>query len=110
MIDLVEGEQLRLFQRTEILQRLVHGLHLVAPVVAGRIEDVQQEVGFLHLFEGGLEGRHQVGRKLLDEADGIGEQHLAAIGQPNESRGRIERDKQRVLHLDLRFGQRVQQR
>ena len=109
MIDLIKGQQLRFFQRAQVLQRLVHGLHLIAAVVSRGVEHVQQEVGFLHFFEGRPESRHQVGGELLDETDGVGEEHLTPVGQPDQASGGIEGDEQGVLDLDLRLGQGVQQ-
>ncbi len=91
------------------MQRLVHRLHLVPPVVTRGIEHVQQEVGLLHLFERRLERGHQVGGQFLNETNGVGEEHLAPVGQPHQAGRRIEGDEQRVLDLHLRVGQGMEQ-
>jgi hypothetical protein len=39
---------------------------------------VEKNFGSLDLFEGGAEARNECGGKVADEADGIGEQDLAA--------------------------------
>ena len=87
----------------------MHRFHLVAAVVARGVEHVQQKVGLLHLFQGGAKSGDQVGRQFLDETDGVGKENLAAVGQADQARGRIECDEQRVLHLHLRVRQRMEQ-
>ena len=70
---------------------------------------MQEQVGLLNLFERGLEGGHQVSGQLLDEPDGVGEEHLPAVGQVDQARRWIERHEQGIFYLHLGAGQRVQQ-
>ena len=68
------------------------------------------EIGVGGLFERGAERRDQRVRQPVDESDGVGDQQLAAVGQPHLADQRIERDEQRVRRLGVRTRQHVEQR
>ena len=61
------------------------------------VDDVQQQVGLAHLVERGLERLDEPVRQLVDEADGVGERDLAALGQLEAARRRVERGEQLVV-------------
>ena len=71
---------------------------------------MQDDVGLDHLFERGAEGRHQHGRQIGDEADGIGEDDAVAVRQCDRPQRRVERGKQHVGRDNARRGHAVEQR
>jgi hypothetical protein len=54
-------------------------------------------------------GPHQLGGQLLDEAHGVGEERLFAVGQVDPPGGGVQRGKQLVLRQHVRATQPVQQ-
>ena len=70
---------------------------------------MEDQVGEHGLLEGRLEGLDQLVGQLLDEADGVGQQVVAA-GELEAAGGRVEGVEEPVPHPDLGAGQRVQQR
>ena len=79
-----------------------HGGHAALAIGRGRIDDVQDEIGLGDLFERRAKRRDQRVRQPIDEADRVGHQQLAAVGQPHLPHERIERDEQRVRRLGVR--------
>ena len=75
----------------------------------GGVDDVQDQVGEHGLLERRLERLDQLVGQLLDEADRVGEQVVAA-GELEAAGGRVERVEEPVPHPDLGPGQRVEQR
>jgi len=71
---------------------------------------VQQQVGLAGLLERGLEGGDQGVRQVADEADGVGEQGLAAPAEPPAAGPGVEGGEELVLDQDAGLGQRVHQR
>jgi hypothetical protein len=62
---------------------------------------VQEEVGLAHFLERGPEARHQVVRKLADEADGVGEHDAMPLPEVYLAREGIERREEAVLDEDI---------
>ena len=56
------------------------------------------------------EGGDQRGRQVGDEADGVGEDRYASLGQAQAAKRRVEGGEQAVVGKDLRAGQGVEQR
>ena len=71
---------------------------------------MQQHVGVLQLLQRGLEGLHQVGRQLADEADGVGDERLLSLVQLQAPRRGVQGVEEPVVGRDLRAGQGVQKR
>jgi hypothetical protein len=71
---------------------------------------VDDEVGLGHLLERGPECRHQVGRKFLDEPDGVGEEQLTTGRKLQLARGRVEGRKELLLGAHAGVRERVEQR
>ena len=69
---------------------------------------MQDQVGEHGLLEGRLERLDQLVGQLLDEADGVGQQVVAA-GELEAAGGRVEGVEEPVPDPDLGPGQRVQQ-
>ena len=79
----------------------MHGRHAAVAVGRRRIDDVQHQIGLGDLFERRAERRDQRVRQAVDEADGVGDEQLAAVGQPHLADQRIERHEQRVRRLGV---------
>ena len=95
----------------DLLQHLVDGLHVDQPPLLRRrrVDHVQDQVGQHGLLERRLEGLDQLVGQLLDEADRVGQQVVAA-GELEAARGRVEGVEEPVPDADLGAGERVEQR
>ena len=51
---------------------------VVCCVRVGDVHHVQYQLRFLNFFERGAKSRHDGGRKLLDEPDGVSEQDFSS--------------------------------
>ena len=109
-VGLVEDEQARLLAGADLLQHLVDRLHVGQPPLLrrGGVDDVQDQVGEHGLLQRRLERLDQLVGQLLDEADGVGEQVVAA-GELEAAGGRVEGVEEPVPDPDLGPGQRVEQ-
>ena len=76
-VDLVEHRDLRQRLHADRLENLVHLLDALGALRIGRVDDVQQQVGLASLLQRRAERGHQLVRQVADEADGVGEGHLA---------------------------------
>ena len=76
----------------DLLEHLVDGPHVDDLSLLRRrgVDDVQDQVGEHGLLERRLEGLDQLVRELLDEADRVGQQVVAA-GELEAAGGRVER-------------------
>ena len=84
---------------------------MLLEVRIGRVDDLDQDVGPVDLFEGRPEGVDQLVRQLVDEADGVGDDRRLAVAELDLAPGRIERGEQLVLGLGhLGPDERVEQR
>ena len=79
-------------------------------VRVGDVDDVQQQVGACGFFEGGGEGGDEFVRQVADEADGVSHEDGLRSGVVEFAPGRVEGGEELVLRIDIRFGQRVEQR
>src|SRR5439155_14499005 len=75
-----------------------------------KIDNMNEQIGFAHFFERGLERLDQRVRKFSQESDRIGEQDPLFVRQNEATRGRIKRRKKFVFGNDIRAGEQVQQR
>jgi len=78
LVDLVKSDHARLVGRPQLAQLGLHRQCLVEGGGIGDVDDLEHQVGVGDLLQGGPEGDDDVGRQLLDEAHGIGEQNLPA--------------------------------
>ena len=76
----------------------------------GAVDDVQEQVGFLELFEGGAESGDELRGQFLDEPDGVGEENGVILGESPASSGWVERLEETVASADFGVGQAVHQR
>src|SRR5205823_1621693 len=61
-------------------ENALDGLRLLVMAGIAGVDDVEQEVGVLQLFQRGAERRHQILREIADEPDRVGDDHLAVAG------------------------------
>src|SRR5579884_162504 len=108
-IRLVEGHDHRLLPGTQLLEHLPDDGRLSFRRRRGRVHDVQDHVRIADLLQGGPEGGDQVRGQLLDEADGVGGQHLAPAGQAPPARGRVQSGEQAILGANPGTGERIEQ-
>src|SRR5271165_814379 len=90
-------------------QNRVDVMALRIAVTVGYVAHVDNDVRTLHLFERGPEGGNERRRQIRDEADRVGEDRRAAVGQLDEAHGRIEGGKQHVGRHDFGAGQPIEQ-
>ena len=95
-VRLVIDVQHRHIGRANLFQDAPHRRHVAVALGTGGVDDVQRQVRLGHFFEGGAERRDQRMRQPIDEADGIRQEQLAAVGQPDLAQQRIEGDEQRI--------------
>jgi hypothetical protein len=95
-VHLVEDQQPLLLVEPEVLQDRVDRLDLLVEPRVGGVDDVQQEVGVAELLERRAERGDEVLRQVADEADGVGDDHLALGGEPQPPAGGVERREQHV--------------
>ena len=109
-IAFVEHAQAGRLLGAELLHKTVYDFGLLFPFGIGEIDDMQQNVRVAQLFQRRLERFHQMGGKLADKTDGIGEQNLLPRSKRKTPGRRVKRIKQPVIGRDRRRGQGVEQR
>ena len=72
-IDLVEDDHLLDLAGADLVEHPLDLAHLLGQVGAGRIDDVQQQVGIGGFLQGRLERLDQRVRQVADEADRVGQ-------------------------------------
>jgi len=108
-VDLVEDHEDGFLGGADLLEDGVDGADLFLGVGMADIDDVEEEIGFDDLFEGGFERLDQSVRKFADEADGVAEQDVLVGREAEAAGGGIERGEQFVLGEDLGSGDGVEQ-
>ena len=67
----------------------------------GHVADMEKHVGLDHVLQGGAEGRHEHGRQIGDEPDGVRQDGLLPVRKIDGAGGGIEGRKQHVLGQDV---------
>ena len=98
------------FAQPEVGEDALDGADLLIAIRVARIDDVDEEVRVLHLLERRAKRRDQLFGELANEADGVGDDHLALVGKPQATADRIERREQFVSRERVALGHRVEQR
>ena len=73
------------------------------------VDHLDQEVGVVQLLERGAERLDQVGRQIADEADRVGQHHLALAREAEPAADRVEGGEQLVLDQRVPLGEGVEQ-
>ena len=108
-IRLVEDGENGLVVRAQFAQDGLHGGDLLVHARLGGVDDVQKQIGFVHFFQSGFEGFHEVVGELADEAYGIGQQAGLAIGKLQLAGGGIQGGKQLIVGEHAGVRQTVQE-
>ncbi len=76
----------------------------------GRVDDVEQDIGIVELFERRFEGGDEIFGKVADEADGIGEDDFFEFWEAQTAARRVERGKELIFGIDPGICQDVEKR
>ena len=88
----------------------MHAAELLLGMGMAHIEHVQEHVGVHRFFERGAEAGDEVMRQIADEADGVGQEQLAAaVDLPGAGFG-VERGEQLVVGIGAGGGEGVEER
>ena len=93
----------------DLLEHLLDVLALGVAVGMGDVADVDDEVGRDHFLQRRPEGGDELGRKLRDEADRVGQDRLVEAGQRDLAHRRVESREQQVLGHHVGVGEPVEQ-
>lgn len=109
-VDFVEDDEHAFLVGVEFLEDLHGGfVELEDPFLAG-VEDVDEEVGDDGFFERGFEGLDEPVGEIADEADGICQEELLAVGELDLAGGGVERGEELVFGEDLSAGDEIEER
>ena len=109
MVDLVEDADARHLVGADFLQHRVGDLELALETGIAGVDDVQQQAGVQGLVQGRLERGHQPVRQVLDEADGVADQHARHALGVERAHGGVERGEELVGDQHLAAGERAHQ-
>ena len=109
-IDLVEQQARRHGIGADLAQHLAADLELRLIGRIGGVDDEQQQRGLQRFGEGGAERGDQIVRQLLDEADGVGDQHPRLCLRLQRAHRGVQGCEQLVLDQHLAAGERAHQR
>ena len=70
---------------------------------------MNQQIRLLHLLQSCLEGREQIARQISNETDGVIDDDLLFLWQPQPTAGRIERREHPLLGRYLTVRERIEQ-
>jgi len=106
----VEDPDDRFVVDMKLTQNAFHGLNLFFESGVGNVDDVKEDVRFLKLAQGRLEGGQQVLGQVSDEADRVGDDRLGIPRKAQAGTFGIEGGKEKVLRQNAAFRQRIQER
>ncbi len=89
-INLVPDNDLRYSTGSDVFKNGCYRGHLLLPIRAGRVDDMQQQIGLCGFFQSGMKGRDQFMWQVANEADGVGEDYLPGAFDEQPSRCRVE--------------------
>ena len=95
---------------TELGKNLFDIVRLRGGILVRHIAHVQDDVGLDHLLQRGAERRHQHGRQVGDEADGVGQNDAVAVRQRDAPQRRVERREQHIGRQHARRRHAIEQR
>ncbi len=109
-VRLVEGDDARDVRVPEVAEDSLDRFELLRPARVRGVDEVNEKVAVVDLFERGAEGGDEVGRQVAYEADRVVDDHLLLARQTQAARGRVERGEHAPLGQNLGGGERVQER
>src|SRR6266496_89681 len=90
-IDLVVNIDSRLVLDPQFLQDLFHRRHLVPPLGAAEIHNMNQQIGLAYFLESGPKRSHNVMGQFANKSDGVGKNDVELVGQGQAAQKGIER-------------------
>ena len=86
--------------RLQLPDQALYNGGLLLPLGIGHVDDVEQQVCVFQLFQGGLEGLHQLMGQLADKAHGVGDHHVQGIADGQQPGGGVQGVEQAVVGGD----------
>jgi len=108
-IDFIEDEEGAFVSGSELVEDGGGGGVELLSVGGAGVDDVDEEVGEDGFFKGGSEGLDEIVWEIADEADGVGEQHVLAVGEFETAGGGVEGGEEFVFGKDFGGGEAVEQ-
>lgn len=108
-IDLVEGEHDPFVPCADFAKHIGGGFMEGGRTRMAGIDEMDEEIGKSGFLQRGTETLHQVVWQVADEADGVGEQQLLAVGHGHAARAGIQGGEQFVLGEHFAFGELIEQ-
>src|SRR5215471_13556487 len=90
-IHLIEHAKTSAIRDAQVLEDFVYFFILLRVTRVGGVRNVQNQRGFLNLFERRAKSGQQALGQVADESDGIRQQYAAVRGQANRANGGVER-------------------
>ena len=98
-VGLVVRHEARLVAGAELVEHRLDRRPVLLGVGVGGVDDLDQHVGAIDLFERRPERVDELVRELVDEAHGVGEDRRLAVAELDLAPGRVERREELVLGL-----------
>lgn len=108
-IDFIEDEEGAFVSGPELVEDGGGGGVELLSVGGAGVDDVDEEIGEDGFFKGGAEGLDEIVWEIADEADGVGEQHVLAVGELEAAGGGVEGGEEFVFGKDFGGGEAVEQ-
>src|SRR5690606_76706 len=109
-VRLIEDREARHLGQLEVAENLLGGRDVITHARIAHIDDVEQQIGVLRLFEGGTECREELFGQVPNETHRVGDDHLPLTWETDATRASVERREELVLCENVRIREHVQQR
>src|ERR1043165_1165952 len=93
----VEDDEARDARVPKLAEDALDGFELLVPAWVRGVNEMDEKVAVINLFERGAEGGDEVGRQVAYEAHGVVDDDLLLARQPEAARGRVERGEHALL-------------
>ncbi len=108
-VNFIKNHQAGNITQIKLMQQCLNHFYLLLPLRVRNINYMQEKICLKQFFQGGLKRFEQVRRKVTNEADSIGDDHLQILRKTKSPAGRIQGCKQQILSLYLTFGEGIEQ-
>lgn len=99
----------------EFLENVFYYSYFQVLLRVGAVDDMQDEVGFLNFAEGGLEAVDEVGWKVLNKSNGVGDEDfltavgMIVVGEPYGADAGVEGGEEFIGDVDLLAGEGIEE-
>lgn len=108
-VDLVEDQDRWHITGADGVEHFFDGVDVFFHLRLGGVDDMQKQVGFNDLGQGGVETGDELMRQVADKADGIAEDDVVLAVDIEFLGPRVERGKEPVFGQDIGIGEGVHQ-